>query len=186
MKKTSFIRQIDSLFTKITEVIVGDIPLDIDTKGNTHKIDTTTSNENPNNNTFIKSTYYTIKTKLLAIGTPTEEKVLYSKVVSRETIQVTNVVKKPSNETTINCHTTTSTATVQPVVKKVEVKIVTPIVKKIIIKKTVQKKAPAPTKTAAIKKPTVKKDKRDNFLCLFVKLYLFKNLKLNYFSSYSK
>jgi nitrogenase subunit NifH len=74
MKKPSFIKQIDNIFTKVTVAIIGDVPL--------NNADGRTQEENATLMQVLKSINY--KESYLALGTPKNNELLYENVTKTE------------------------------------------------------------------------------------------------------
>jgi hypothetical protein len=163
MEKKSIFKKIDELYTKVTKVIIGDVPHDGETQHTSSK-----STPHQNQETNIQSTLLTVKEKILNLGKPNDEKaLLYQEVVkrekqeSKEADKQAKASKKATKSKTTKTDTNkkiTSTKTKKPVTKKVSENKASSTKTK-TSKKTPAKKtqATAESKTTQTKKTTTKK-----------------------------
>jgi len=149
MEKKSIFKKIDELYTKITKVIIGDVPHDGETQYISSKDPKSTLHQNQETN--IQSTLLTIKETILNLGKPNDEKaLLYQEVVKREKQASKEADKQAKASKKITKSKTTKTDTNK---KSTSTKTEKPVTKKVSRNKT------SSTKTETSKKHLLKKRK---------------------------
>ncbi|HFU77361.1 MAG TPA: DUF2853 family protein [Epsilonproteobacteria bacterium] len=165
MEKKSIFKKIDELYTKVTKVIIGDIPHDGETQYISSKDPKSTSPQNQETN--IQSSFLTVKEKILNLGKPNDEKaLLYHEVVKREKQEKKEADKQAKTSKKTTKSKTTSTKTKKPAAKKVSTNKTSstktettkkkPTAKTAATKSTTTTKKTT-TKTSTEKKPVAKK-----------------------------
>ena len=85
MEKKGMFKKIDEFYTKVTQKIIGDMPLDDDNPSNKK------ATNKKKSNTPIRTTFGAVKEKLLNLGTSKDEKtLLYKEVVKKEKQEAKN------------------------------------------------------------------------------------------------
>jgi len=92
MEKISIFEKIDALYTKVTKVIIGDVPHDRDADVSSKKKAKTSSSTS---NYSSKNTFQNLKDKFLHLGEPKDKKsLLYKEVVKQEKNHAKEIAKR--------------------------------------------------------------------------------------------
>lgn len=141
MEKKSIFKKIDELYTKVTKVIIGDIPHDGESQDISSQDKKSTPSQNQESN--VQSTLLIVKEKILNLGKPNDEKaLLYTEVVKREKQEAKESTKKSREVKKVTKTVTDSKATASLTTKKTLSKKV-PTKKTVTTKKETSKKTPS-------------------------------------------
>jgi len=172
MEKKNIFKKIDTMYTKVVKVIIGDLPLQ---ELKPENYDTSTTKENTEQAKYI---YKSLKDKFLNLGVPENEKeLLYKEVVKREKKEVRELKEEVKKETTTKKTiltskksdtqtSSTNPSTSKPMTKKTSTQnkeedtkkvVVTPKSTKIAPTKKTKKTKTTPSKSNTKKETTTKK-----------------------------
>jgi len=150
MEKKSIFKKIDELYTKVTKVIIGDVPHDGEQQELLMKEKKSTPTQN--NKTEVHNTLEALKEKILNLGKPQDEKALLYKEVVKKEKQEAKEAKK-IDKAVAKKSSSPKTETMKKTSTKKTKKMTT--TKKTAEKNTV-KKPSSTKKTTTSKKPSTK------------------------------